>query len=281
MTHDVIIIGAGPAGLTAGIYSLRAGKSVLCLDSGGGSLKRAHSVENYFGFAEPLSGEELLSRGKSQFKRLGGELSFAEATAFTHGEPIEVVTSGGVFTSSSLVIAAGAPQQAPNITGLVRLEGKGVSFCAVCDAFFFRGKDVAVIGSGEFAKHEAEVLVKTSKSVKIFTNGEQAAADFKNFEVNTDKIREITGESKVSGIITESESESHKVEGVFVALGTASGADFARRAGITTVGTSIKVDEAMRTNLRGVYACGDCTGGLKQIAKAVHEGAVAALSAVK
>jgi len=199
-------------------------------------------------------------------------------------DPYEVVTTAGSFETQSIIFATGSRRAAPPIEGLAGLEGHGVSYCAVCDAFFYRGKDVAVLGGGDYALHEAQELAAVANSVTIFTNGQEPTfAGQTVFEVKTEKVSAIVGtDGVVSGVLLEGQQTPVAVAGVFVALGTAGSADMARQMGaaLTDKG-NIRVDAQMATNVPGVFAAGDCTGGLLQVAKAVHEGAQAGLSAVQ
>lgn len=158
-------------------------------------------------------------------------------------------------------------------------EGKGVSYCAICDGFFYRNKNVVVIGDGKYAFKEADVLKNIANSVTVLTNGVDNNFE-SEFKVIGKKIKEICGDSKVSEIIFD-DGESISVDGIFVAVGEAGGADFAKKMGIILNGDSIAVDENMKTNVDGVFACGNVVGGLLQVCKATYEGAKAGLSAVQ
>lgn len=167
------------------------------------------------------------------------------------------------------------------INGIQELEGKGVSYCAICDGFFYRNKEVSVLGSGKYALSETNDLINIAKKITILTNGERAP-EFRadNVEILTKPVKEIRGNEKVEKVIFKDNSEL-KTDGIFVAQGTATANDFAKKLGIITNKENIKVNEKMQTNIPGIYACGDCTGGLLQISKAVYEGTVAGLEVIK
>ena len=170
---------------------------------------------------------------------------------------------------------------APKIKGLKEYEGHGISYCAVCDAFFYRGKDVAVLGNGNYALHEALELLPTSSSVTILTNGKEP--DFQvpeNIKVNTNIIDLIGGNDVVEEVHFQN-GEMIQVSGLFVAIGVAGSTDLAKKIGAETQNNKIIVDENMSTNIPGLYAAGDCTGGLLQISKAVYEGAKAGTEIIK
>jgi len=167
-----------------------------------------------------------------------------------------------------------------NIKGVSEFDGKGVSYCAVCDAFFYRNKDVALIGNGDYALHELEVLLPIARSVVIFTNGSKVEADFpKNVKIVDCPISEIYGVGRVGGVLLQNGAKI-EVSGVFIALGSASAADLAKKMGVVVKDNRIEVNENMETTLKGMLAAGDCTGGVQQMSVAVGEGAKAALSTI-
>ena len=278
---DIIIIGAGPAGVSAAVYALRSGASVTIIKKDGGALEKADLIENYYGFAAPISGPELLENGISQAKRLGAEIVEAEAVGMGFTDRLQVMTTAGDFEAYAVVLSTGSTRNAPRIPGLKEFEGKGVSYCAVCDGFFCRGKDVAVLGSGQYALHEAAELQPIAASVTLLTNGETPEVDIPDWlKVDTRKITSIEGSMLIEKVNFD-DGESLDTFRLFVAVGTAGSADLARKAGAVIDGTKITVDAAMATNVPGLFAAGDCTGGLAQVAKAVYEGAVAGMSAGK
>lgn len=175
----------------------------------------------------------------------------------------------------------GTKKKALPIQGIQELEGRGVSYCAICDGFFYRNKEVSVLGSGKYALSETNDLINIAKKITILTNGEKAP-EFRadNVEILTKPVKEIRGTEKVEKVIFKDNTEL-KTDGIFVAQGTATANDFAKKIGIITNKESIKVNEKMQTNIPGIYACGDCTGGLLQISKAVYEGTVAGLEVIK
>ena len=277
----IIIIGSGPAGVSAALYAVRAGADTTVLTKGPGALDRAEKIENYYGFAQPVSGVELERRSIENAKRLGAKFVAAEAVGLTYTDQLTVETLDGDYPADAVILATGASRAAPRIPGLAGLEGHGVSYCAACDAFFYRGKDVAVLGSGEYALHEVQALLPVVKSVTLLTNGAPLTAQFPpEVRVLPQKVEAILGETVVTGVQL-SGGETLAVSGVFVALGVAGSTALARKLGAEVDGSRIVVDEKMQTTVPGLYAAGDCTGGLLQVAKAVYEGAQAATEAVK
>ena len=277
----VAVIGSGPAGVSAALYAVRAGVHTTVLTKGPGALDRAEKIENYYGFAEPISGAELERRSIENAKRLGVNVITAEAVGLTYTDKLTVETVGADYPADAVILATGASRAVPRIPGLAGLEGHGVSFCAACDAFFYRGKDVAVLGSGEYALHEVQALLPVVGSVSLLTNGAPLTAQFPpEVKVYPQKVDAILGEKVVTGVQL-SGGETLAVSGVFVALGVAGSTALARKIGAAVDGNRIVVDAAMQTTVSGLYAAGDCTGGLLQVAKAVYEGALAGTEAAK
>lgn len=280
--RDVIIIGAGPAGISAALYARRAGLDALVLNAGGSQLEQAHKIDNYYGFPGGISGAELFRNGIEQARALGVEVIDAEATGVQPSAGGYSLTAGGAsHEAKSLVIATGNRRIRPRIEGLKEFEGRGVSYCAVCDGFFYRKKRVAVIGAGEYALAEAAELSHVAGSVVVLTDGGPTGpAESAGFRADGRKIARIRGSEKVGSVEFE-DGGAVEADGVFVALGSAGAADFARKLGLMTDGDAISTDSRMATNAPGVFACGNAAGGLLQICKAVHEGAVAGLSAAE
>ena len=291
--ENIVIIGAGPAGISAALYAARGNMNPLVINNGIGALEKAEKIENYYGLEQPLSGKELYERGISQAEALGVRILDAEVLGISGFDTFTVKTTAGDFDTVSVILATGGKRSAPKIPGLKEFEGRGVSYCAVCDAFFYRGKEVAVVGNGEFALHEAEELRNVTQDVTIYTDGKEPEFSREHpIAVNTMKIQAIEGDDKVSGLLMQSdiaaqdaeapENSFYPADGVFVALGTAGSTEIARQMGaeITDKG-NIKTDEEMATTILGLFAAGDCTGGLLQVSKAVYEGSMAAISAGK
>ena len=159
-------------------YAVRAGVDTTVLTKGPGALGRAEKIENYYGLAQPVSGAELERRSIENAKRLGVRFVTAEAVGLTYTDKLTVETIGKDYPADAVILATGASRAVPRMPGLAGLEGHGVSWCAVCDAFFYRGKDVAVLGSGAYALHEVQALLPVVKSVSLLTNGMPLTAEF-------------------------------------------------------------------------------------------------------
>lgn len=277
--YDVIIIGKGPAGISAALYTQRAGLKTLVIGMSYGSLLKAEKIENYYGLEAPISGIELVKRGEEQAKRLGVDIIGDEVVAISKLEDFEVITTQNKYNATAVLLATGQTRKKAEIENLESFEGSGVSYCAVCDGFFYRGKKVGVLGNGDFAVSEAMELTPFASEIKLYTNGllSVAKADNEKIFKETKKIKRLEGDGRLERVVFE-DGTADSIDGLFIAIGTASGNDFALKLGIETDGKFIKVNNKQMTNLEGFYAAGDCTGGVLQISKAVGEGAVAGLS---
>ena len=280
--YDVIIIGAGPAGVTAGLYTKRGNLNTAIIYKDESSLEKAELIENYYGFEKGISGKELYKKGIEQAQNLNIDVKNEEVVNIQiTNDGFNIVTDKAEYNAKTLIFATGNKKNTPKIKGIKELEGKGISYCAICDGFFYRNKNIAVLGSGKYAVSETNELINLAKEITILTNGEKAPeirAD--NVKIDTRKIREVRGENKVEEVEFE-DNNKLKTEGIFVAQGVAGSSEFAKKLGIITKNDKIIVDENMQTNIKGIYACGDCTGGLLQISKAVYEGTKAGLEVIK
>ncbi len=291
--EKIVIVGAGPAGISAALYAARGNMNPLVIDYGIGALEKAEKIENYYGLESPLSGRELYERGLKQARNLGVRILHAQVLGVGGFDTFEVQTTEGNFEAESVILATGGKRSTPPIPGIRELEGRGVSYCAVCDAFFYKGKEVAVLGHSDFALHEAEELVNLASGVTIYTDGMEPEFSREHpIAVNTMKIQAIEGESHVEGIRLQSDMMIQEdgqeqasfmpADGVFVALGTAGSSEIARQMGAELNEKGhIKVNEKMESTIPGLFAAGDCTGGLLQVAKAVYEGCQAGISAIQ
>ncbi len=281
MLYDVIIIGSGPAGISAGLYTKRAGLKTLIISKGVGNLEKAEKIENYYGFLSK-GGIELQKVGENQAENLGIEIKREEVMNIRYNENFIVETLNFEYESKTVVIATGNSREKSNIKGLKEFEGRGVSYCATCDGFFYQGKNVAVLGNKEYAIHEAQNLLPIAQKVILLTNGEQPVEKrHEGIEVDENKIREFRGTNSIEQVEFE-DNTIKKIDGVFIALGTASSSDLAKKIGIMLdEKENIKVNNKMETNVKGIYACGDCTGGIFQVAKAVYEGMIAGMSIIQ
>ncbi|RLF32515.1 MAG: thioredoxin reductase [Thermoplasmata archaeon] len=293
---EVVIIGAGPAGLTAGIYLAQNKIDITILERGlpGGRMGEAVEIDNYPGFPEGVTGKELTERMVSQLERFGVKIRFPEEVlkfSFTESGK-EVFTRKARYLAKAVIIATGGESMKLNIAGEERLLGRGVSYCAVCDGFFFREKTVCVIGRGEEAGQDALYLSNLADEVYLLMYGKEEMSgstfdklkDRENIHMLEGTPLEILGKEKVEGVKIERDGKTKvlRVDGVFIGLGMTPSTRIAKEAGIkVNERREIIVDKRQMTNIEGVFAAGDCTGGFKQIVIAAGEGATAALYAIR
>lgn len=281
MIYDVIIIGNGPAGISAALYAKRGGLNVLIISKNNSSLMKADKIGNYYGFEDPISGRELYNNGIKQVKKLEVKIVEDEVVAINFNKDFEIIATNNTYFSKTVILATGTSRKEPNIKGIKEFEGKGVSYCAICDAFFYRNKNVAVIGDGNYAIHEIMQLKPVVNSVVMLTDGKKPIENRSiPIEIEEKKIKEVRGTDKVEEIEFFDNSKKN-IDGVFIAIGTASSDDLARKIGALVENNKIIVNDKMQTTVPGLFACGDCTGGLLQISKAVYEGTVAGLETIK
>ena len=281
MIYDVIIIGAGPAGVSASLYTKRGNLSTLIIYSNESSLEKAKKIENYYGFENGINGKDLYNAGIKQAENIGVDTKKEEVLNVLVGnEGFRVITDKDEYNTKAVIFSTGNKKNKPNIKGIDKFEGRGISYCAICDGFFYKDKNVVVIGNGKYAISETNDLINIAKHITILTNGKQAP-EFRaeNVDINTEEIEEINGEKKVEEIILKNHKKI-ETDGIFIAQGVAGSTEFAKKLGIITKQDKIVVNEKMETNVKGIYACGDCTGGLFQVSKAVYEGTIAGLQAI-
>ena len=278
MGKKVIIIGGGPAGVSASLYTVRAGIDTSLIIYEDSALDKAENIENYYGFPGGISGAELKKRGLEQARALGVKILEEEVVGLAmdfsdqkqSAMELIVKTSQADHPADAVIIAMGSQRKAPDVEGIKEYEGKGVSYCAVCDGFFYRGKTVAVLGSGEYADSEARELEPLAAEVIRLEDISAIKRFSGNIDQDADRLRRV--EFK--------DGTSKEIDGLFIAYGTAGPGDLAKKIGIMTDGSRIIVDEKMATNVPGIFAAGDCTGGMLQVSKAVADGAKAAASAI-
>lgn len=286
---QLLILGTGPAGTSAAIYAGRAGMETVML---GCAPKFAgdYEIDNYYGFPETISGRELQERGLEQAQRFGVEAVCDRVLGVHFGEKggfVAKTESGREFSACGLILATGVSRVRPGISNLEEYEGKGVSYCVSCDGFFFRNRPVLVAGEGIFAANQAIELTQFTKDVTIILQGKKSTItpefmerlSAMNIEVIDAKIETLEGKAGLERALL-SNGKTLNAHGLFIAMGQASGNDFAYTLGLERSGVFIKVDNEQRTNMPGIFAAGDCTGGFLQIAVAVGEGAKAAKSAI-
>jgi thioredoxin reductase (NADPH) len=297
--RKTVIIGSGPAGLTAAIYACRADLNPLLFSGSGfgGQLMLTSEVENFPGFPEPILGPELMDRMMKQAERLGTEIVREDVTEVDfRNYPFRIKSFSMNVKALSVIIATGATPRRLNLESEKRLMGKGVSNCAVCDAFFFKGKDVAVVGGGDTAMEEATYLAKFANSVRVIHRRDRLRASaalqkeaFENKKITfiwNSIVAEILGENKVEGLVLKNvvngETTTIKVDGLFVAIGYEPNTSLFRGQIELDEKGYIVVRNETETSVHGVFAAGDVKDyRYRQAVTAAADGCKAALDADK
>lgn len=269
--YDVIIIGKGPCGISCAIYLKRYGYNPLVIGKDFGALEKAHNIENYYGI-NSISGLDLGNYGVNQAKNLGIDVITDEVLDIEILDGYSVVCKNNTYYTKAIMLALGASRNRLALAD--KFEGIGVSYCATCDGFFYRKKKTAIVGSGEYMLHELEVLKRIIPDLTILTNGEDLSYNNIDIPVIKDKIVSFNGSEHLESITTE--NDTYLFDGCFIAIGSQGGFSIAKHLGIALDNDSIIVDENMMTNIPGIFAGGDVVKGLRQIAKAVSDGALAA-----
>lgn len=291
--YDVIVIGAGPGGLTAALYASRANLSVLILDRGlyGGQMNNTDAIDNYPGFSE-VKGPELGEKMYNSTMKFGAEFEYGDVQSVTlEGNEKIVKTDTAEYSTQALIIATGADHRHLNVPGEEEYSGKGVSYCAVCDAAFFKNEDIAVIGGGDSAIEEGIYLAQSAKSVTVIHRRDQLRAQptlqkraFANDKIHFiwngitesidgdgNRVTSVTYRDKVSG-----EEKKLATHGVFIYVGVIPQTAPFKDLGVTDENGWIPTDEHMRTKVAGIFALGDVRAkDLRQIANAVGDGSIA------
>src|SRR3990167_759003 len=295
--YDVIIIGGGPAALSAAIYTCRALLKTVILEKRyvGGQLLGTELIENYPGFPDVISGVDLTQRMEAQAKRFGLEIKYEEVSKLELIDGLKIVTTDtDKYASHMVILASGADPKKLGIPGEEEFYGRGVSYCATCDGAFFRNKDVAVVGGGDSALTEAIFLTKYARTVQIIHRRDAFRATkiyqdeaFSNQKINVifnTLIEIIYGKEKVEGIITQSvltkEKKSIACNGVFIFVGSVPNTGFLGNLLCVDAGCHIETNIHMETAIEGLYAVGDVRKwSYRQIATGVGEGVIAAIAA--
>lgn len=296
--YDLIVLGAGPAGMAACIYGARNGLDLICLEKGiaGGQAAEAPLVENYPGFSA-IKGAKLMEQMQQHAQRYVAIKEGEEVKGLKKDKSgkIRVRTDDKEYVAKSVMFCTGSTHRKLGVKGEDTFFGRGVSYCATCDGFFFKGRDVLVAGGGNTAVMGAILLSDLGCKVRLIHRRDQLRAEDalqkQMFEkgvmvIWNSKVAEIKGDEKVQSVITKdtmtNKTSEIRTDGVFVQIGELPNSDLASKAGIDlTEGGFIPTDREHRTSISGFYAAGDVTGGIKQIVVACSQGATAALTAYK
>lgn len=292
--YDIIIIGGGPAGLTAALYACRANKKTLVIEKEtfGGQITFSPKVENIPGFVS-LTGNEFAEKLVEQVLEQGADVESCEVLEIKDGEVKTVVTDDGEFEGKAVIIATGAKHRMLGVEDEEKYVGEGISFCAVCDGAFYKGKTVAVVGGGNSALQEAILLSDLAKKVYVvqnldFLTGEKKLADqlykLDNVEVITGvTVESFLGDSELEGIVIKNsagESRKLSIDGLFIAIGLIPQNDaFKNVVKLDGRGYAV-IDETCESATKGIFVAGDCRAKkIRQVTTAAADGAIAALAA--
>lgn len=297
MDYDVVIVGGGPAGLTAGLYAARGALKTLILEKllPGGQAATTYWIDNYPGFPEGVSGPQLMMSMKDQAIRFGLEIEMDEATdLLVNEEGFAVVGQNGKYTAHAVIVASGATVARLGVPGEEELRGKGVSYCATCDGAFFRDEELVVVGGGDAAVEEGIYLTKFAKKVHVVHRRDRLRATraiqeraFKNERMDfiwDTVVEEILGDQTVEGVhlrnVKTGEVRELACKGVFIYVGNIPNSNFLKGKVEMDKKGYIVTDNDMATSQNGVFACGDVRKkALRQVVTACGEGAAAAFSA--
>lgn len=296
--YDTIIIGAGPAGMTAALYAARSNLKVALIEGGlpGGQMNNTSDIENYPGYAN-ISGPELAEKMFEPLENLGVEhlYGFVENIE-NHGDVKKVITDDEEFETRTVIVATGSKHRLLGVPGEEELNSRGVSYCAVCDGAFFRDQDLLVVGGGDSAVEEAIFLTQFAKSVTIVHRRDELRAQkvlqdraFANEKINfiwDSVVKEIKGENRVESVVIENvktnQVTEHAFGGVFIYVGLDPVSDFTKDLQIQDESGWIVTDDHMKTSVAGVFAVGDVRQkDLRQVTTAVGDGAIAGQEAYK
>jgi thioredoxin reductase (NADPH) len=298
--RDIVIVGSGPAGYTAAIYAARAGLAPFVIAgsvTAGGALMNTTDVENFPGFPDGILGPDLMDNLQKQAERFGAEVLWDDVTEVDLAGPVKTVTTGGgeVVRARAVILATGSAYRELGLDDEKRMSGRGVSWCATCDGFFFRDQDIIVVGGGDSAVEEATFLTRFGKTVTIVHRrgelraskimADRAAADPKISFAWYSEVVAIHGEDKVTGVTLRDtrtgETREHGATGVFVAIGHVPRTDLvAGQVDLDENGYIVVQGRSTRTNLPGVFACGDAVDHTyRQAITAAGSGCSAALDA--
>ena len=296
--YDTIIIGAGPAGMTAALYAARSNLKVALIEGGlpGGQMNNTSDIENYPGYAN-ISGPELAEKMFEPLENLGVEhlYGFVEAVE-DHGDVKKVITDDEEFETRTVIVATGSKHRLLGVPGEEELNSRGVSYCAVCDGAFFRDQDLLVVGGGDSAVEEAIFLTRFAKSVTIIHRRDELRAQkvlqdraFANEKIKfiwDSVVKEIKGENRVESVVIENvktnQVTEHAFGGVFIYVGLDPVSDFTKDLQIQDESGWIVTDDHMKTSVAGVFAVGDVRQkDLRQVTTAVGDGAIAGQEAYK
>lgn len=265
---DALIIGVGPAGISAAINLRKLNRTALVIGKDYGQLSNLDVIDNLYG-QSPISGEKLIAKGVMQAKQLGIEVK--SDVVFNIEEKIDyfiVKTTKSVYEAKTILLATGKPRVQIKLPGYDTFKSKGIHLCATCDGLFYKNKKVGIIGSGSYLEQEICTLENYTQDIVIFTNGKEYTHS--KYPVITDELISFNGEKRLTHLQTN--KEIYSLNGVFLAINYPRATELSLKLGVIMKNDNIVVDDQMQTNIPGLFAAGDCTGGWLQVAKALYDG---------
>ncbi len=285
--YDIVIIGGGPAGITASLYGIRAGKKVLVLEANkvGGNILKAHMVDNYPGTPH-ITGEELGKVFLDQATDLGVEIKYEKAMNIVDSDNKKIIqTLDNMYEAKTVIIATGNDKRELGLPNEKELLGKGISYCATCDGNFFKKKDVAIVGGGEESVDDALYLANLCNKVYYIYNKKMDVSklDKDNIEIiDNSKVTKINGDSKLESIVIDKDNREIEVAGLFIAIANVPETSYLLNGLKVNENGNVIAEEDLLTSKEGIFVAGDIrVKGLRQVATAVSDGAMAATQAIK
>ena len=270
---DVVIIGMGPAGIQSAIYLKNYNLNCLVLGKDYGDLTKDDFITNFYSH-EKISGFDLIDHGVKQAVKLGIPVKKDPVLSIINeGNHFIIKTENNIYQSKAVLLATGKVKAKMDVVGFNEFRGKGIHLCATCDGFFYRNKKVGIIGSGPYLKEELSILKRFTNDITIFTNNHPFKLE--NEKIINEKIIGFDGSDRLNKITTT--KNTYNIDGVFVALDFPVASELALKLGLVMEDDNIVVNDKMETNIKGVFAAGDCIGGNYQIVKTLNDGLLASI----
>src|SRR5690554_755865 len=269
---DTLIIGVGPAGISAAINLRKLNRTVLVIGKDTGQLSSLDVIDNLYGQG-PISGQMLIEKDIHQAKQLGIEvITEIVLSIVSNLDHFIITTNKNNYQSKTVLLATGKPRVQIDLEGYETFKSKGVHLCATCDGLFYRNKPVAIIGAGVYLEQEIRTLENYTKDITIFTNGHDYTND--TYPTVKDSLEAFIGEKRLTHLKTS--KDTYPFKGVFLAVNHLKAAELSLKLGVIMTDDNIDVDQNMQTNIKGIFAAGDCIGGRLQVPKALYDGFLAA-----
>lgn len=269
---DSIVIGVGPAGISTAINLRKLNYSVLVLGKDKGQLSNLDVIDNLYGQG-PIAGEKLITKGILQARQLGIEVKQESVLNIEEADDHFIVTTPlNTYVTKTVVLATGKPRVQIELEGYNDFKSRGIHLCATCDGLFYKNKSVGIIGAGPYLEQELSTLENYTKDITIFTHGKPYTHNV--YKVITEPLKSFHGDKRLTHL--ETLNQTYALSGVFIAINHPMAAELSLKLGVMLSDDNIEVNEHMETNIPGLFAAGDCIGGMLQVPKAIHDGFMAA-----